>query len=189
MLGSFTSPWNTILLTKVSIQILLVLSRDEVLASGAVASLKSVKAHLRAQFLHLLFIDFCLPVGIPLQLRLGLQTSHQHKQQRSKRLLTARLRTSLESWRCRYSHSRVAQPGQVVFAKMSTRQNVSPQHLPHPWGRQRDEKTLPILSLSPQPSPHYLSAPARQVQHLHLVQVLPPAREGSQALPPLLQSL
>lgn len=46
-----------------------------------------------------------------------------------------------------------------------------------------------IPSLSPNPSQRYLSAPAGQVQHLQLVQVLPPAREVSQALPPLLQSL
>lgn len=44
-------------------------------------------------------------------------------------------------------------------------------------------------SLSPNPSQRYLLAPTGQVQHPQLVQVLPPAREVSQALPPLLQSL
>lgn len=45
------------------------------------------------------------------------------------------------------------------------------------------------------PHPHpksilgYLSSPAGQVQHLKLVQVLPPSKEGIQALPPLLQHL
>lgn len=68
---------------------LIELSRDEVLAFSAVASLESVKDFLRAEFLDFLFIDFCLPVEISLQLCLGLQTSHQHKQQRSKRVLTA----------------------------------------------------------------------------------------------------
>lgn len=89
MLRSFTSPRNMILLTSVTIKMQTVLSRDEVLAPGAVASLKCVKDHLRTQFLHFLFIDFCLPVEIPLQLCLGLQTNHQHKQQRSKHVLTA----------------------------------------------------------------------------------------------------
>lgn len=60
---------------------------------------------------------------------------------------------------------------------------------PVPWGRPRDGKTPRSLSISPEPSPSYLSAPAGQLQHLQLVQVLPPAREGSQALPALLQSL
>ena len=44
-------------------------------------------------------------------------------------------------------------------------------------------------SLSPDGSQRYLLAPASQLQHLQLVQVLPPAREVPQALLPLLQSL
>ena len=81
-------------------KMLIVLSRDEVSAFGAVASLESVKDFLRAEFLDFLFIDFCLPVEISLQLCLGLQMSRQHKQQRSKHVLTtARCGISLGGWR------------------------------------------------------------------------------------------
>lgn len=100
MLVSFTSPWKIILLTTVvSMKTLIVLSRDEVSASGAVASLESVKDFLWAEFLDFLFIDFCLPVEISLQLCLGLQTSRQHKQQRSELVLIARRGISLGGWR------------------------------------------------------------------------------------------
>lgn len=98
MLWSFTSPWETILLTRVSIKMLIVLSGDKVSAVGAVTSLASVKDFLRAEFLDFLFIDFCLPVEISLQLCLGLQMSRQHKQQRSKHVLTARRGISLGGW-------------------------------------------------------------------------------------------
>lgn len=100
MLVSFTSPWKIILLTTVvSMKTLIVLSRDEVLAFSAVASLECVKDFLWAEFLDILFINFCLPVEISLQLCLGLQTSCQHKQQRSKRVLIARRSISLGGWR------------------------------------------------------------------------------------------
>lgn len=98
-LVSFTSPWKIILLTTVvSMKTLIVLSRDEVSAFGAVTSLGSVKDFLRAEFLDFLFIDFCLPVEISLQLCLGLQTNRQHKQQRSKHILTAWHGISLRGW-------------------------------------------------------------------------------------------
>lgn len=77
---------------------LIVLSRDEVSAFSAVASLESVKDFLWAEFLDFSFIDFCLPVEISLQLCLGLQTSCQHKQQTSKHVLTARHGISLGGW-------------------------------------------------------------------------------------------
>lgn len=82
----------------VSVKTLIVLSRDKVLAFGAVASLESVEDFLWAGFLDFLFVDFCLSVKIPHQLCLGLQTSHQHKQQRSKHVLTARRGISLGGW-------------------------------------------------------------------------------------------
>lgn len=76
-LVSFTSPWKTTLLTMVvSMKTLIELSRDEVSAFNAAASLESVKDFLRAEFLDFSFVDFCLPVEISLQLCLGLQTSH-----------------------------------------------------------------------------------------------------------------
>lgn len=99
-LASFTSPWKIILLTMVvSMKMLIVLSRDEVLAFSAVTSLESVKDFLWAEFLDFFFIDFCLPVEISLQLCLGLQTSRQQKQQRREHVLTARRGISLGGWR------------------------------------------------------------------------------------------
>lgn len=93
---SFTSPWKIIPLTRVVfMETLTVLSRDGVSASGAVASLRSVKDVLGAEFLGFLLIDFRLPVEIPLQLRLGLQMSCQHEQQRSEHVLMARHGTAL----------------------------------------------------------------------------------------------
>jgi len=98
-LASFTLPRKIILLTTVvSMKTLIALSRDEVSAFGAVASLESVEDFLRAEFLDFLFIDFCLPVEISLQLCLDLQTSCQHKQQRSEQVLTAPCGISLGGW-------------------------------------------------------------------------------------------
>lgn len=80
---SFTSPWKIIPLTRVIFRkVLIVPSRDGVRGGGAVTSLGSAKDILGAEFLDVLLIDFRLPVEIPLQLRLGLQMSCQHKQQR-----------------------------------------------------------------------------------------------------------
>lgn len=81
-----------------SMKMLIVLRRDEVLAFGAFASLETVKDFLRAEFLHVLFIDVCLPVEISLQLCLGLQTSREHKQQRSEHVLAAQHGVSLGGW-------------------------------------------------------------------------------------------
>lgn len=93
---SFTSPWKIIPLTRVVfMETLTVLSRDGVSASATIASLRSVKDVLRAEFLGFLLIDFRLPVEIPLQLRLGLQMSCQHEQQRSEQVLMARRGTAL----------------------------------------------------------------------------------------------
>lgn len=78
---------------------LIVLSRKEVSAFGAVTSLESAEDVLWAEFLDFLIIDFCLPVESLLQLCLGLQESHQHKQQRSKHCLTAQGGISLGGWR------------------------------------------------------------------------------------------
>lgn len=93
---SFTSPWKIIPLTRVVfMETLTVLSRDGVSASAAVASPRSVKDVLGAEFLGFLLIDFRLPVEIPLQLLLDLQMSCQHEQQRSKQVLMARRGTAL----------------------------------------------------------------------------------------------
>lgn len=77
---------------------LIVLSRDEVSTIGAFASLETVEDFLWAEFLDFLFIDVCLSAEISLQLCLGLQMSHEHKQQRSEHVLAAQHGISLGGW-------------------------------------------------------------------------------------------
>lgn len=96
---SFTLPWEIIPLTRVVFRkTLIVLSRGWGWASGAVTSLGSVKDVLGLEFLDFLLIDFHLPVEIPLQLRLGLQMSCQHEQQRREHVLIAQGDTAFQGW-------------------------------------------------------------------------------------------